>query len=96
MVDLRQDWMTDEERMNVLADHQKLYGVPIISMASAFYVANCGYALTWLQTDQLKAFNAMQWTCEQYQWQPIREHPAHTVLGNRDFGTNMENVQKPT
>lgn len=96
MVDFRQDWMTDEERMNALLNYRKPDSVLIIATASGFYMVNCGYTLTELQTDQQKAFNAMHWTCEQYNWQPIREHPAHTVLGNRDLGTNMENVQKPT
>ena len=94
-MELKQDRMTHEERMNALLNYQKPDRIPIIAMASAFYMINCGYTLTELQTDPQRAFNAMQWSCEQYNWQPIWEHLAHTVLGSWDFGAKMKMPDSP-
>ena len=90
MAQLRRDRMTDKERMSALFNYQKPDRVPVIGMASGFYMINCGYTLTELQTDPQKAFNAMRWSCEQYSWQTLWEHPAHTVLGSWDFGAKMK------
>jgi len=86
---MRQDRMTHEERLDALLNYQKPDRIPIFGMASTFYMINCGYTLTELQTDPRKAFNAMRWSCEQYNWQPQWEHVAHTVLGSWDFGAKM-------
>jgi len=94
-MELRQDRMTHEERMNALYDYQKPDRVPIFGAASSFYMINCGYTLTELQTDPQKAFNAMQWSCQQYNWQPLWEHLAHTILGSWDFGAKMKMPDSP-
>jgi len=94
-MELKQDRMTHRERMHALFNYQKPDRVPIFAMGSAFYMINCGYTLTELQTDPQKAFNAMQWTCEQYGFEPIYQHLAHTVLGSWDFGAKMTMPDSP-
>ncbi len=86
----RQDRVTHRERMHALYNYQKPDRIPIFGGAGNFSMINAGYTLTELQTDPQKAFNAMQWTCEQYGWEPERQVFAHTVLGSWDFGATMK------
>jgi len=82
--------MTHQQRMQALCNYQKPDRVPILGEATGFAMINCGYTLTDLQTDPYKAFNAKQWTCDQYGWEPERQVTAHTVLGSWDFGATMK------
>ena len=95
MEQLKQDRMTHEERLNVLLNYQKPDRIPIIGMGSGFCMINCGYTLTELQTDPLKFWNALRWTCEQYRWQPLWRNIATTVLGSWDFGAKMKMPDSP-
>ena len=58
-MELKQDRMTHFERMDALFHYQKPDRVPIFALGSAFYMINCGFTLTELQTDSQKAFNAI-------------------------------------
>jgi len=89
-MELKQDRMTHRERMHALYSYQKPDRVPIFGMATTFALLNAGYPLTGLQTNPQKAFNALQWTCEQYGWETERQVTAHTVLGSWDFGATMK------
>lgn len=89
-MELRQGKMAHQQRMQALYNYQKPDRVPFWGLASEFAMINCGYTLTDLQTDPQKAFNAWQWTSEQYGWEPERQPIAHTVLGSWDFGATMK------
>lgn len=90
MVQLRQDRMTHEERLNALLSYQKPDRISIFGLGTGFYMINCGYTLTELQTDPQKFLNAVRWTCEQYRWEPQWRFIAPTVLGSWDFGAKMK------
>lgn len=92
---IRQDRMTHQERMQALLDYRKPDRVPIFGMGSGFAMINCGYRLTELQTDPQKFWQALQWTSEQYDWEPLWWHIAHTVLGSWDFGAKMKMPDSP-
>lgn len=94
-MELRQDRMTHQERMQSLFSYQKPDRVPILGTGAGFYMINCGYTLTELQTAPQKAFDAMQWTCDQYGFEPIKDFDAHTVLGSWDFGATMKMPDNP-
>ncbi len=94
-MELKQDRMTHQERIHALLNYQKPDRVPIFALGSAFYMINCGYTLTELQTDPQKFWNALRWTCEQYGFEPLWQYVAHTVLGSWDFGASMKMPDSP-
>jgi uroporphyrinogen decarboxylase len=83
---LRQDGMTSQERMEALFQYQKPDRVPLGAMCAEFNTKNVGYPVADAYDDPEKSFYAMQWTSEQYGWDPIPQYAGHTVLGAWDFG----------
>ena len=83
---LRQDDMTSQERMEALFQYQKPDRVPLGAMCAEFNTKNVGYPVADAYDDPEKSFYAMQWTSEQYGWDPIPQYAGHTVLGAWDFG----------
>ena len=83
---LRQDRMTCQERMEALFQYQKTDRVPLGAMSTGFNTKNAGYSVADAYDDPAKSFYAMQWTSEQYGWDPIPQYSGHTVLGAWDFG----------
>ena len=83
---IRQDRMSGLERINALFEYRKPDRVPIGMLSPVFSSRNAGYTATIAYGDPEKSFNAMQWTAEQYGWDPIFQHFGHTVLGAWDFG----------
>lgn len=82
----RQDRMTTQERMNALFQNVKPDRVPIGAMSTGFQTKNAGYTVGDAYEDAEKSFWTMQWTTEQYGWDPIPQYSGHTVLGAMDFG----------
>ena len=92
---LEQNGMTHHERMQALYNYQKPDRVPIFGMGEGFCMLNCGYTLAELQADPQKYWDALRWTCEQYGWELLWQHVAHTVLGSWDFGAKMKMPDSP-
>ena len=83
---LRQDRMTGQERMDALFAGQVPDRVPVGAMSTGFNTRNAGYTVAAAYEDPEKSFSAMQWTTEQYGWDPVPQYAGHTVLGAWDFG----------
>jgi len=83
---LKQDRMTASERMDALFDYRTPDRVPLGAMSTGFNTRNAGYSVADAYNDPEKSFRAMQWTSEQYGWDPIPQYSGHTVLGVMDFG----------
>jgi len=94
-MELGQDGMIYQGRMQALYNYQKPDRVPIFGMDEGFCMLNCGYTLTELQTDPQRFWDALRWTCEQYEWELLWQHVAHTVLGSWDFGAKMKMPDSP-
>jgi len=87
--------MIHQERIQALYNYQKPDRVPIFGMDEGFCMLNCGYTLIELQTNPQKFWDALQRTCEQYEWELLWQHVAHTVLGSWDFGAKMKMPDSP-
>ncbi len=83
---LRQDRMTAAERMDALFAYRKPDRVPIGAMSTGFNTVNAGFTVADAYENPERSFAAMQWTTEQYGWDPIPQYSGHTVLGAWDFG----------
>jgi uroporphyrinogen decarboxylase len=83
---LKQDRMTSRERMDALFAGQTPDRVPLGAMSTGFNTRNAGHTVADAYEDPEKSFAAMQWTSEQYGWDPIPQYAGHTVLGAWDFG----------
>ena len=94
-MELGQDGMIYQGRMQALYNYQKPDRVPIFGMDEGFCMLNCGYTLTELQTDPQRFWDALRRTCEQYEWELLWQHVAHTVLGSWDFGAKMKMPDSP-
>ena len=95
MAQLHQSRMTSEQRLNALMNYRKPDRVPIFGVGIRFCLLNCGYTFNELFTDQQKTFNAVRWTCEQYEWEPLLRDGGHTVTGSWDFGAKMKMPDSP-
>jgi uroporphyrinogen decarboxylase len=80
------DRMTPIERMEALFAYRKPDRVPIGAMCTGFNTRNAGHTVADAYQDPKKSFADMQWTTEQYGWDPIPQYAGHTVLGAWDFG----------
>ena len=83
---LKQDHMTALERMDALFHYRTPDRTPLGAMSTGFNTRNAGYSVADAYNDPEKSFRAMQWTSEQYGWDPIPQYAGHTVLGVMDFG----------
>ena len=83
---LRQDRMSDKERMEALFEYRQPDRVSIGASATAFSSKNAGYTVSTAFGDPEKSFHAMVWTAEQYGWDLILHTFGQTVLGALDFG----------
>lgn len=82
----RTDRMTPSERMAALFAGRKPDRVPLGAMSTGFNTRNAGHTVADAYQDPEKSFSDMQWTTEQYGWDPIPQYAGHTVLGAWDFG----------
>jgi uroporphyrinogen decarboxylase len=87
---LRQDQMSSQERMDALFNYRIPDRVPLGAMSTGFNTRNAGYSVADAYNDPEKSFHAMQWTSEQYGWDPIPQYSGHTVLGVMDFGGEVQ------
>ncbi len=83
---LPQDRMTSQERMAALFAGRRPDRVPLGAMSTGFNTRNAGHTVAEAYEDPEKSFADMQWTTEQYGWDPIPQYAGHTVLGAWDFG----------
>ena len=83
---LRQDRMTSEERMDALFNYQKPDRVPMMAWGSPFGALHAGYTVTEAFEDPEKTFDACLWTWELYGWEPVGFIFGPTLLGALDFG----------
>ena len=90
---LKQDRMTSRERMEALFTYQKPDRVPLGAMSTGFNTRNAGHTVADAYEDPEKSFADMQWTTEQFGWDPIPQYAGHTVLGAWDFGGNVRMPQ---
>jgi len=81
--------MTSQERMDALFHYRKPDRIPLGVMSTGFNTRNAGYTVADAYNDPQKSFEAMQWTSEQYGWDPIPQYSGHTVLGVMDFGGDV-------
>lgn len=90
-MELKQDRMSRQERLQALYNYEKPDRVPIMECGSTFCMVNAGYKVADLYSHPRKAFNALMWTCEQYGWEP-EPHltSAHAVLGSWGFGARVQ------
>lgn len=82
----RKDRMNAAERMEALFTYQKPDRVPLGAMSTGFNTRNAGHTVADAYQHPEKSFSDMQWTSEQYGWDPIPQYAGHTVLGAWDFG----------
>ncbi|MCF8080755.1 MAG: hypothetical protein K9K88_15865 [Desulfobacterales bacterium] len=82
----QKDRMTPAERMDALFAYQKADRIPVRAMRTGFNTRNAGHTVAHAYQDPKKSFADMQWTTEQYGWDPIPQYAGHTVLGAWDFG----------
>jgi len=88
------DHMSGLERLEALLQGRGVDRVPIGSLSDAFNARNAGYPIGDAFDDPEKSFHALQWTAEQYAWDPIPHLPtAHSILGAADFGGRMRSPQ---
>ena len=85
----RQDRMSGKERIDALFAGRTPDRVPIGMMCTGFNTVNAGMTVTDAYADPEKSFEAMQWTTEQYGWDPVPQYAGHTVLGAWDFGGDV-------
>ena len=83
---LREDRMTSAERIDALFNYKKPDRVPLGAMSTGFNTRNAGHTVADAYEDPEKSFADMQWTTEQYGWDPVPQYAGHTVLGAWDFG----------
>lgn len=83
---LRQDEMTNIERIDALLNYKKPDRVPIGMMATGFNTVNSGYTVGDAYRDSEKSFQTMQWAAEQYGWDHIPQYSGHVLVGAWDFG----------
>ncbi len=90
-MELRQDRMTHEERMDALFNYQKPDRIPIGPMSSdGFFAKNAGNPIVSAFNDPQKSFYAKTWTAGQYGWELVPFTFAHTILGGWDFGGEIQ------
>lgn len=68
---LKPDRMSRDERMVALLKRQPLDRIPVFGFLLGFPAVNVGYAIADMYSDPQKAFDAMQWTTDQYGFQDI-------------------------
>ncbi len=90
---LREDRMTSAERINALFNYKKPDRVPLGAMSTGFNTRNAGHTVADAYEDPEKSFADMQWTTEQYGWDPVPQYAGHTVLGAWDFGGKVRMPQ---
>ncbi len=81
--------MTSKERLEALYRYEKPDRVPLGAMSTGFNTVNAGMTVYEAYADAKKSFDAMQWTAEQYGWDPVPQYAGHTVLGAWDFGGDV-------
>ena len=86
---LRQDRMSNLERIEALFSYKRLDRVPIGSLNPGFQVKNFGVPIATAYEDPQKNFEAMLWVLEQYGWDSLTHLNGHTTLGTLDFGGIM-------
>jgi uroporphyrinogen decarboxylase len=87
------DQMTSAERMDALFAYRKPDRIPVGAMSTGFNTKNAGHTVADAYQDPDKSFADMQWTTEQYGWDPIPQYAGHTVLGAWDFGGEVRMPQ---
>lgn len=90
---VRADQLTPSERMAALFEYRKPDRVPLGAMSTGFNTVNAGHTVAEAYEDPGKSFSDMQWTTEQYGWEPIPQYAGHTVLGAWDFGGKVRMPQ---
>ena len=98
---LRQDRLTEAERMEALWSGQKPDRVPILGLSFGFSALNAGYSIGDFYTDAKKSADAQRWTTEQYGWQPMPwSCGSYCAFGSVEFGCEIkwpsESLQAPT
>ena len=83
---LRQDRMSSEERMDALFKYEKPDRVPIMAWGAPFGTYNAGYSVTDAYDNPEKAFNSSLWTWEFYGWEPVGLSFGPILNGAMDFG----------
>ncbi|MBN2032565.1 MAG: hypothetical protein JW836_04750 [Deltaproteobacteria bacterium] len=89
----KKDRLTSTERIDALFTYKKPDRVPLGAMSTGFNTRNAGHTVADAYQDPEKSFSDMQWTSEQYGWDPIPQYAGHTVLGAWDFGGKVRMPQ---
>ena len=88
---LRQDRMSSEERLGALFNYEKPDRIPIGAIyLIEFSARNSGYPRFINYNDPERSFYSQVQTAEQYGWDKIPLHMAHTILGAMDFGGEVQ------
>jgi uroporphyrinogen decarboxylase len=85
----KRDRLTSEDRIKALFDGCTPDRVPLGMMSTGFNTVNAGMTVYDAYADPEKSFTAMQWTTEQYGWDPVPQYAGHTVHGAWDFGGDV-------
>lgn len=83
---LRQDRMSSNERIDALFNYKKPDRVPMMAWGGPFATFNAGYSVTDAYDNPKKAFDASIYTWELYGWEPVGLSFGPTVHGAQDFG----------
>jgi uroporphyrinogen decarboxylase len=87
------DRMISSERIEALFSYQKPDRVALGAMSTGFNTRNAGHTVADAYQNPERSFDDMQWTSEQYGWDPIPQYAGHTVLGAWDFGGKVRMPQ---
>lgn len=87
--------MNSQERVDCLFSRQQPDRVALHALSNAFNSVNGGYEVSTAYMDSAKAFEAMMWTYQQYDWELYIQYCLHSVTAVMDFGGKVRMPKGP-
>ena len=87
--------MNSKERVDSLFNRRQPDRVALHALSNAFNSVNAGYEASVAYVDPAKAFEAMLWTYEQYDWELHIQYCLHSVTAVMDFGGKVRMPKGP-
>jgi uroporphyrinogen decarboxylase len=87
--------MTSKERVDCLFNKRQPDRVALHALSNAFNSVNAGYEASVAYTEPDKAFEAMLWTYEQYEWEMYIQYCLHSITAVMDFDGKVRMPKGP-
>jgi len=87
--------MDSKERVERLFQGQPIDRVGLHALSNAFNAVNAGYEASIAYADPAKAFEAMLWTYQQYDWDLHLQYCVHSITAVSDFGGKVRMPSGP-